>query len=94
MEDELRTPKVFYSGPMFLMPNIRDPELSSRHVKDRLEGSGRSARTVRLHLPASANECAKEKTFVDLRVSLTKLLIRVLVFQGDQMFGGLKSPKM
>jgi hypothetical protein len=37
MEDELRTPKVFFSGPMFLMPNIRDPDLSSRQVKDRVE---------------------------------------------------------
>ena len=37
MEDELRTPKIFFSGPMFLMPNIRDPDLSSRQVKDRVE---------------------------------------------------------
>ena len=37
MEDELRTPKVFFSGPMFLMPNVRDAELSSRTVKDRVE---------------------------------------------------------
>ena len=37
VEDELRTPKAFFSGPMFLMPNVRDPELSSRQVKDRME---------------------------------------------------------
>ena len=37
MEDELRTPKVFFSGPRFLMPNIRDPDLSCRQVKDRVE---------------------------------------------------------
>ena len=37
MEDELKTPKVFFSGPMFLMPNVRDPELSSRTVRDRVE---------------------------------------------------------
>lgn len=37
MEDELRTPKVFFSGPMFLMPEIRDPDLSCQEVKDRVE---------------------------------------------------------